>query len=114
VKAFVFLQLCSFRLVTGQTRSGNVLGQFQDQGGMGIRVAVEAIVQLEVGTAAVAFAAGGNDLPDFGRMSLVTVHAAYFGFMGTSLGGDVPGCFLVTFNAVSVAQLITGLSHRYK
>jgi hypothetical protein len=47
-------------------------------------------------------------------MSLVTVHAAYFGFMGTSLGGDVPGCFLVTFNAVSVAQLITGLSHGNK
>ncbi|RLB61430.1 MAG: hypothetical protein DRG80_04015, partial [Deltaproteobacteria bacterium] len=36
VKAFVLLQLCPFSLMTGEAGSGNILGQFQHQGCMGV------------------------------------------------------------------------------
>ncbi len=44
-------------------------------------------------------------------MPLVTIHATNFGFMGTTLGGNVHGSFLVTFNAVGIAELIAGLNY---
>jgi len=74
-------------------------------------VTIEAVVELKVGFAAVTVIAGWDDIPDCGRMPLVTIHATNFGFMGTTLGGNVHGSFLVTFNAVGIAELIAGLNY---
>jgi len=96
----ILFELLSLLFMTGQTGTGYVIGQGQVQRLVRIGMAGQAVLKLEMRSAAVTFGTLRDDIFAPWRMLLMTVKAGYGGAMLAAAGAYGGRLLLVTFDTV--------------